>query len=141
MRAAALLVTAVTVTPLVAAPAAACVPPALAAQATVVEGKHFAIAFRPSPRALEVSKHFALDVHACARDPNVRVSGLKVDATMPAHRHGMNYVPSVTPVAGGEGWNYRADGLLFHMPGRWQYAFELRADALGERLVSAIDVR
>ena len=50
---------------------------------------------------------------------------------MPEHRHGMNYKVSVKPEAGGR---YRADGLLFHMPGRWELIFELRAAGQTDRL-------
>ena len=58
-------------------------------------------------------------------------TGLSVDATMPAHGHGMNYKAAVREV--GEG-RYRAEGLLFHMPGRWQLVFDVRTADKGERV-------
>ena len=37
-----------------------------------------------------------------------------VDATMPAHKHGMNYEPATAKVDSG---HYQVENLLFHMPG------------------------
>lgn len=50
---------------------------------------------------------------------------------MPAHGHGMNYKATVKRV--GEG-AFRADGLMFHMPGRWQLIIDVRAGSTTERL-------
>jgi hypothetical protein len=49
---------------------------------------------------------------------------LRVDAEMPEHRHGMNYQPSIR--ARDRPNYFLAEGLLFHMPGRWQVTFELK---------------
>jgi hypothetical protein len=57
---------------------------------------------------------------------------------MPEHRHGMNYQTSVVPHGDG---GYRAEGLLFHMPGRWELVFELRKpDGSWRRLVHSLNV-
>jgi hypothetical protein len=45
-------------------------------------------------------------------------ASLKFDAWMPDHRHGMNYKPKIEQTASNE---WRVSGLLFHMPGKWQY--------------------
>ena len=55
----------------------------------------------------------------------------------PAHRHGMNYRPSISALGGGR---FRAEGLLFHMPGRWELVFELRADGKTERAAHPVSV-
>jgi len=60
---------------------------------------------------------------------------VRVDATMPEHRHGMNYRPTVT--ATGEG-RYKAEGLMFHMAGRWELMFEVRSGGKTERIVQSI---
>ena len=63
---------------------------------------------------------------------------LKVDAEMPAHRHGMNYRTTVQSLGGGR---WRADGLMFHMPGRWRFLFELdRAGQPPLRLTQDLDL-
>ncbi len=63
--------------------------------------------------------------------------GLSVDAYMPEHRHGMNYKTEVISTGP---QRYRVEGLMFHMPGQWEYIFELRtgegAHATTERLTS-----
>lgn len=87
--------------------------------------------YRAAP-ALRVGEHFALELAVCP--PPER---LNVDAWMPAHRHGMNYRPSVRHL-GGE--RFRAEGLLFHMPGRWEFLFELRAGGETERFAHAVRV-
>ncbi|NJN40058.1 MAG: hypothetical protein HC807_03220 [Gammaproteobacteria bacterium] len=43
----------------------------------------------------------------------------------------MNYRPTV--VAEGEG-RFRAEGLLFHMPGRWQFVFDLDLPGAREQI-------
>jgi len=57
---------------------------------------------------------------------------------MPEHRHGMNYAPVLRPT-GAHDWI--ADGLLFHMPGRWQLSFAVRIAGRTERLAADLDVR
>ncbi len=51
----------------------------------------------------------------------------------------MNYRPSVKPQGAGL---YRAEGLMFHMPGRWELVFEWR-DAAGatRRLAQPLTVQ
>jgi hypothetical protein len=78
--------------------------------------------FLPRPRRLSARR--------CAAP-----HALAVDATMPEHRHGMNYRPTV--VARGTGI-YRADGLMFHMPGRWDLLFDLVTPAGTERLTATV---
>ena len=55
-----------------------------------------------------------------------------VDAWMPEHRHGMNYRPTVTRLAPGR---WRAEGLMFHMPGRWELVFTVDGERLARELV------
>jgi hypothetical protein len=88
------------------------------------------IAFAAQP-APAVGRHFSLDIVVCPRDSASLPQALRVDADMPAHRHGMNYRPTVRTL--GEG-RYRADGLLFHMAGRWRLLFELSADGRLDRI-------
>lgn len=114
---------------LAATPAAACDLPG--GPAEKLESTTRTILYRPAP-ALRIGEHFALELAVCPPPQQ-----LKVDAWMPEHRHGMNYQPSIKHL-GGE--RYRAEGLLFHMPGRWEFVFELRAGGKTERLVHAIQV-
>ena len=61
------------------------------------------------------------------------VRALRVDAQMPEHRHGMNYRARVSTT--GER-RYVAEGLLFHMPGRWQLVFDVERETGTERLTT-----
>ena len=44
---------------------------------------------------------------------------------MPAHGHGMNYRPSIVSL--GDGF-YEVRGLMFHMPGSWQFKLDYSAE-------------
>lgn len=48
---------------------------------------------------------------------------VSVDATMPAHQHGMNYEPVVKSLGDG---SVEASGLVFHMPGLWRLEVAVR---------------
>ncbi|MGH8708944.1 MAG: FixH family protein [Burkholderiales bacterium] len=112
------------------APAAqACELPGGAAQK--LQTSRHTLVYRAAP-AVRVGEHFALELAVCPAPEK-----LGVDAWMPEHRHGMNYRPAVTALGGGR---YRAEGLLFHMPGRWEFRFELRGGGGTERLSHAVRV-
>ena len=97
--------------------AAACVP---SLQGTRLESPRYVLVYRTGE--VSVAKHFKVDVEACAKSGPPPES-LKVDATMPEHKHGMNYAPTIKSLGDGR---YRVDGLLFHMPGSWEIAFDVR---------------
>ncbi len=97
------------------------------------------VAFAPNPAPLASGRHFALDIAVCAPPGAVLPATLVVDAEMPAHRHGMNYRASVTPLGNGR---FRAEGLMLHMRGRWRFSFDLPAanGSPGLRLTREIDL-
>ena len=100
----------------------------------VVFSDHYMIAFRPEPMRIEVGEPFALLFNICTKDGNP-AELVAVEATMPEHKHGMNYRPTI--VAAGDG-RYRAEGMVFHMPGRWEVAMDVRAGEESERLTHEI---
>lgn len=108
-------------------------------------GAGWQLAFAPRPSPLPVGRHFALDIVLCAPAGQALPATLAVDADMPAHRHGMNYRATVKALGDGRSGEarYAAEGLMFHMPGRWRLMFELPAvggqPAL--RLAREIEVR
>ena len=53
------------------------------------------------------------------------------------HKHGMNYRATVKPLGQGR---YTADGLMFHMPGKWRFVFELTGVTPADRLSADVDV-
>jgi hypothetical protein len=94
------------------------------------------LAWRLVPAKIVVGQPFAVEVVACigGRPP----TRIRVDAGMPAHGHGMNYTPAKREIAPGHA---AFDGLVFHMPGRWQLTFDLYDGAARERLTQDIVVR
>ena len=96
----------------------------------VVFSDHYMIAFRPEPIWIEVGQPFSLLFNVCTKS-NSPAELLAVDAVMPEHKHPMNYRPTI--VAGADG-RYRVDGLVFHMPGRWELSIDVRAGEESERL-------
>lgn len=100
-----------------------------------VEGRDLVLAFKTRPAKIKVGELFAVDVAVCPK--NGTVKGMAVDASMPEHKHGMNYKPTVKKSATD---GFTATGLMFHMPGRWQFAFEVDSSAGRERLLDTIAV-
>jgi hypothetical protein len=62
---------------------------------------------------------------------------LRVDATMPAHGHGMNTQPRTSPLGNGR---FAVTGLRFHMPGAWEVDFDLVRGKVLERAQAAVAV-
>ena len=104
----------------------------------IAEGDDARVAFVPRPSPPPVGQHFNVDFVVCANSPLRSDTAIQVDADMPAHRHGMNYRASVTSLPGGI---YRAEGLMFHMPGRWRMIFDLPLEGRTLRLTRDIEVQ
>lgn len=100
----------------------------------VVFSNHYMLAFRSDPMRIETGEPFALVMNVCTKNGKP-AELVAVDAQMPEHRHGMNYRPSIVAAENGR---YRAEGLVFHMPGRWELTFDVRAGEETERLTHDI---
>ncbi len=101
-----------------ALPTGAACPPPVSAGALLAEGP-VQVRWRAEPKTIAVGEPFVLLLTVCPANAQLRF----VDATMPEHRHGMNYRPSITPL--GEG-RWRAEGLLWHMSGRWELMLDVQ---------------
>jgi len=99
---------------------AACPPGASDGQLLTSPALTLAWQLDAAPAQIAVGRHFALRLQLCPTSARL----LRVDASMPEHRHGMNYRPSLTPL--GEG-RWLAEGLLFHMAGRWELRFDVES--------------
>lgn len=117
--------------------AGACEPPPIGSGAARIDGRSFVLEWLIEPAPLRLGEFFAVVVSACEQTGQ-RVSRLKVDATMPAHQHGMNYAPTIASEGAGR---FRASGLLLHMPGRWVFSFDVTANDSRETLRSAIELK
>jgi hypothetical protein len=108
--------------------ATACEPPHGFTPRGRLESGDLVVLYRTLPSAIEIGRHFSVEAVVCGPAPS-RV--VRVDADMPEHRHGMNYRAKVS--AAGDG-RYLAEGLLFHMPGRWQLLIDVEGGGRAERL-------
>ena len=103
----------------------------------VVFSSHYMITFRPEPARIEVGAPFALVMNVCTRRGDA-AELVRVEATMPEHKHGMNYSPTVVPAGNGR---FRVEGMLFHMPGSWELAFDVRSGEEIERLTHDVELK
>jgi hypothetical protein len=95
---------------------AAC--PLAAADGTLVSEGPLQLAWRAEPAPIVAGQPFVLWISTCPAGAQLRA----VDATMPEHRHGMNYRVKLAPQGAGR---WRAEGLLWHMSGRWELRFDV----------------
>ena len=93
-----------------------------------IAGKLWTAWWRSEPASVPVGAHFSIRFHLCG--PPVDRVGVR--GWMSDHRHGMNYRPAVTL----NGLSGTAEGLLFHMPGRWQLILDVHGAAGREQLVA-----
>jgi hypothetical protein len=110
----------------------------LGTQTRRIESPQFLLVYKTVPEPIPLGRHFGIDFVLCPHGGTPLPAEVRVDASMPEHRHGMNYRPGVA--ARGQGL-YHAEGLMFHMPGRWELVFELRgAGAAPLRLAQSLQV-
>jgi len=93
-----------------------------------VESERLVVSFWTIPAAIAVGKPFAVEIAACPKAGAAPVSErVKLDAHMPEHRHGMNYRVKVVPLGPGR---FHSEGWMFHMPGRWEFLFDIGPEHL-----------
>ena len=100
-----------------------------------VESPAYVVAFRTQPATIEIARHFTVELTVCPKGAAPAAEAVRVQGFMPDHGHGMNYQAAVTALGGGR---FRAEGLMFHMPGRWELIFDVRAAAKSERLRKSV---
>ena len=113
--------------------AAACARPHGWTGGARIAGELWTAWWQSEPASVPVSEHFSIRFHLCGPP----VDRVRVRGWMPDHRHGMNYRPAVT-LRGSSG---TADGLLFHMPGRWQLILDVRGAAGREKLIAEMVIQ
>jgi hypothetical protein len=83
--------------------------------------------------AVPLADPFSLQVLLCPPEATLRA----VDATMPAHRHGMNYRPSLRALGGGR---WQVDGLLWHMAGTWALRMDVQHGGSTQVLLQDVEL-
>jgi len=92
------------------------------------------LAWQAQPLLIRNGQPFVLAVRLCPATAVLKA----VDATMPAHRHGMNYRPSLHPLGDGR---WRVDGMLWHMAGAWELRFDVEVAGARHSLRQAVELR
>jgi hypothetical protein len=92
-----------------------------------VESERLAVSFWTKPAKITVGEPFTLELAACAKKGALDLERVKLDAHMPEHRHGMNYRTKVVRLSAAR---LHSEGWLFHMPGRWEFVFDLGPERL-----------
>ncbi|MCK6448444.1 MAG: hypothetical protein L6Q99_18800 [Planctomycetes bacterium] len=115
-------------------PAPQAPPPAwLGARETRSGAGAYLVRWRTEPAEIPMNDEFSLRAWVFAADaPDVvlRDVELVIDAAMPDHGHGMARAPKFVKRDDG---SIEAQGMLFHMPGRWELYFDVSKDELTER--------
>jgi hypothetical protein len=96
-------------------------------------GGSYVVTYETVPDPIPLNQPFRLKLDVRPRNPGTAGTpelGVEVDARMPAHFHGMTRTPKV--VRGADG-SFVADGMLFHMPGRWEIYVDISQGAGVER--------
>lgn len=89
------------------------------------------------PQDVPLNKPFDAFVIICdqgTHSPN----RITVDATMPAHKHGMNYEPKTTQIGRRR---YEVKNLVFHMPGIWRLEVTAYEDGKPHRYTYDVPLR
>ena len=110
---------------------AAC--PLGAADGTPIQSPEVQVGWRAEPTPIRVGQPFALLMQVCPAGARI----VRVDAVMPAHRHGMNYKPTLQALAHGR---WRAQGLLWHMSGRWELRMEVETQGQTRLLTQVVEL-
>ncbi|MGI9245008.1 MAG: FixH family protein [Verrucomicrobiales bacterium] len=87
------------------------------------DGGSFKVTITPESGSIDRNQHFVVGVKVDAGDGEAAGIEVSVDADMPAHRHGMNTKPEVSPLD--EEGEFRVEGMLFHMGGDWVISVEV----------------
>jgi hypothetical protein len=102
-------------------------------------GGNYTVSFKPSPDPIPMNQLFDLVVTVTPKAPGSgSAPAVEVDARMPAHGHGMNRVPKVARQRDG---SFKAEGLLFHMPGHWELYFDISQGGKSERAQFDVDLK
>jgi hypothetical protein len=92
-----------------------------------VDSEKLSISYRTIPAAIAVGQPFVLELAACDKGGAAVPEKVRLDAHMPEHRHGMNYRTKVASKGAGR---FHSEGWLFHMPGRWEFLFDIGTERL-----------
>ena len=98
----------------------------------------FVVQWSTRPEVIPVNDFFEVDVLLLGPDGTpLENATLDVDAAMPHHRHGMNHRSHMEHVGDGR---WRAEDMLFHMPGSWVLYFDVNQEGTVRRAQTDVEV-
>ena len=100
-----------------------------------MEAPRYWLAYRTKPERLRIGEQFTVELLVCPKSGQPAPEGVQIDGFMPEHNHGMNYKAVVKPSANGR---YEASGLMFHMPGKWDFIFDVRGGGKTDRVTHSV---
>ncbi len=103
---------------------AARIPTATVTERLVTDGGAFALRLHTSPNPIRLNEYFELvvEVGADGLADDGNPYWVDTQALMPAHAHGMNTLPRRESLGAGR---FLFRGMLFHMAGEWELAFDV----------------
>ena len=101
-------------------------------------GGRYAIELSTTPAAIVVNQPFDVTLTVTPKVGAVGDVEVQVDARMPAHFHGMNRTAKVSR---GPGGSWKAEGLVFHMPGHWELYVDITQGGSTERAQMDVDLQ
>ncbi|MEM7189006.1 MAG: hypothetical protein AAF439_05280 [Pseudomonadota bacterium] len=103
---------------------------------TGVESAPWSVQIEFGPNGVPLSQPFGASVTICSESGQLPTR-IEVDATMPAHKHGMNYDARTTRI---DDRKYKVENLLFHMPGVWQLEVTTYKDGTPHRFTRDLTI-
>jgi hypothetical protein len=100
-----------------------------------LESERYLLTFKTKPERVRIGEHFAMEMMICPKAGQAAPEGVRVDGFMPDHNHGMNYKAVVKPAGAGR---FEAAGMMFHMPGKWDFIFEVRGAGKTDRMTHSV---
>ena len=89
-----------------------------------------------SPEQVPLNTPFQAIISICSQTETMP-NKLAINAIMPAHKHGMNYKPTITRV---DDRTYQINNLVFHMPGIWRLEVTAYTNATPHRFSHEMDL-
>jgi len=103
-----------------------------------LQGASHSAALAADPSDIVIGHVFATEITACRSDGTPFDGEITLNATMPAHGHGMNTAAEIVRLGPGR---FRAEGLMFHMPGVWRVQLQLSDQATDDDLEADVTVQ
>jgi hypothetical protein len=101
------------------------------------KGAPFKVMLELNPKPVVVSSPVQAKIGVCIGQ-GISITRIAINATMPLHRHGMNYRATLRRQVGN---TFKATGLFFHMPGLWRIEVSVRKDQQTLRYFHDVEVK